>query len=602
MQERYRRAYEQAAEDEAQRYSHPAFMSDDDFAALPWWEQVEYNSLYNTRRRPTVVSSIRTSSPDRLKSSDTIHPITRPPSRLRSNPEFIASLENPSQIDLNSGDTTLVEALPLSPIPHPVEVFDESSQLAVQSGETTLLESPSASSVSASSPNIRQTLQRLGILSPTSFPVLQDARRYVRITEAQGPESHSGSIVNDTISHESESESDDCHIGDGMPPRDPERSTIANTRDGQRRVWIITPGRPRMEPLEMEQAVFMRGGAGSDDDDDDDDDGSGLSQAEEMRLLSGRGRRSSNPFPLSRLTRHVPRIRQRARSSNDQNTTISDIRQADVNEVISTLPGDLHRDLSHTLTTSSGSSARNDMTSAGTEPRICSTSNDMEPKHERLVRVYPRPSPRRPIRPSSVGSRFTERIELDGAQLYILPYSGNSMNTSWLIFARYEDSLRRPGRFNVEAFSWRSSQRSSRNRARSLPPTTTEPLSDQHESSHWRSEPLWQLSGTPDNAEVDPEDSVSQRRVHSEQLPARLPSPPVLVRSLQPESQPLLQSDSLPSSGTRTLDSYTYPMGPPRLRIGPDGRYDYARIPYNHPDENCSDLVKWCCCEVMFNF
>lgn len=43
-------------------------------------------------------------------------------------------------------------------------------------------------------------------------------------------------------------------------------------------------------------------------------------------------------------------------------------------------------------------------------------------------------------------------------------------------------------------------------------------------------------------------------------------------------------------------------MDPPRLRIGPDGRYDYARIPYNYPDESCSDLVKWCCCEVMFNF
>jgi hypothetical protein len=346
----------------------------------------------------------------------------------------------------------------------------------------------------------------------------------------------------------------------------------------------------------------MRGGAGSDDDDDDDDDGSGVSQAEEMRLLSSRGRRSSNPFPLSRLTRHVPGIRQRARSRNDQHTTISDVRQADVNEVISTPPGDLHRDLSHTLTTSSGSSARNDMASAGTEPPICSTSNDIESKHERLVRVYPRPSPRRPVRPSSVGSRFTERIELDGTQLYILPYPGNSMNTSWLIFARYEESLRRPGGSNVEAFSWRLSQRSNRNRARSLAPTTTEPLSDQHESSHWRSEPPWQLSLTPDNAEVDPEDSVSQRHVPSAQLPARLSSPPVLVRSLQPEPQPLLRSGFLPSSGTRIPDPYTHPMGPPRLRIGPDARYDYAKIPYNYPDESCSDLVKWCCCEVMFNF
>jgi hypothetical protein len=45
-------------------------------------------------------------------------------------------------------------------------------------------------------------------------------------------------------------EENDCvlHIGDGLPPRDPQRQSIARKLDGQRYPWIITPGRPSDRP------------------------------------------------------------------------------------------------------------------------------------------------------------------------------------------------------------------------------------------------------------------------------------------------------------------------------------------------------------------
>jgi hypothetical protein len=64
------------------------------------------------------------------------------------------------------------------------------------------------------------------------------------------------------------------HIGDGLPPRDPGRQSIARNKDGQRRAWIITPGRrgavvrgqsyhPETHlPLSTDQHVSLRGGAG----------------------------------------------------------------------------------------------------------------------------------------------------------------------------------------------------------------------------------------------------------------------------------------------------------------------------------------------------
>jgi hypothetical protein len=64
-------------------------------------------------------------------------------------------------------------------------------------------------------------------------------------------------------------EEDTCllHIGDGLPPRDPQRQSIARTLDGQRYPWIITPGRPRGRACPYLQDgvpyVSMRGGAGS---------------------------------------------------------------------------------------------------------------------------------------------------------------------------------------------------------------------------------------------------------------------------------------------------------------------------------------------------
>ena len=38
--------------------SHPAFMSDAEFAALPDWKDVQYNNAYNTAYRPSPLSSM----------------------------------------------------------------------------------------------------------------------------------------------------------------------------------------------------------------------------------------------------------------------------------------------------------------------------------------------------------------------------------------------------------------------------------------------------------------------------------------------------------------------------------------------------------------
>jgi hypothetical protein len=68
-----------------------------------------------------------------------------------------------------------------------------------------------------------------------------------------------------------EDDSYSLHIGDGLPPRDLLRQSIARLQNGQRRSWLITPGRPDgrdalqtyLENLRAEPSVSMRGGAGS---------------------------------------------------------------------------------------------------------------------------------------------------------------------------------------------------------------------------------------------------------------------------------------------------------------------------------------------------
>jgi hypothetical protein len=260
--------------------SHPAFLSNEEFEALPDWHDVEDNSAYDSKRRPSPVSSIATHrSAPRVVSS---------PPGFSPTPHFVA-LDNPSQIDLNSGEATVVEVLGSSTTPHLPKAYDSPSQL--NSGQTTLVEcSPAAPIIpGVTPPGSSQPTYRLGILPSTSPLGLRDQRRYPEIVEAQGPRSHSGSIV-EYISSGSESESDDLHFGDGMHPRDSKRSTTARTRDGQRSAWIVTPGRPpiaevaRMrfscrgiapqhthyvetESLDIEEvSLRLRGGAGSEEE------------------------------------------------------------------------------------------------------------------------------------------------------------------------------------------------------------------------------------------------------------------------------------------------------------------------------------------------
>jgi hypothetical protein len=78
---------------------------------------------------------------------------------------------------------------------------------------------------------------------------------------------------------DSSTENDPCflHIGNGLPPRNSQRQSIARAPDGQRRLWIITPGRPArtertalqtyLDGFDSQPQVNMRGGAGSEHDD-----------------------------------------------------------------------------------------------------------------------------------------------------------------------------------------------------------------------------------------------------------------------------------------------------------------------------------------------
>jgi hypothetical protein len=291
-QERYQRDHagsfeperpvEASTDNESGSDSHPAFLSDAEFAALPDWCDVENDSAYSTKhhRSPTRSLSATSQSAKRGVSSP---PVSSPTSH------FVASLDNPSQIDQNSGETTPLKALPSSTTPRSPGALYSPLQLNLGSGQTTFVDlSPAAPVVAAvTSPGLSLPPYRPGSLPSASSLKSRDPRKCPQITEAQGPRSQSGSIV-DEISSESERESNNYHFGDGMPPRDPERFTTARARDGQRSVWMVTPGRPPIseaartqfscrgnvpqythyvesEPLEVKE-VSMRGGAGEEDE------------------------------------------------------------------------------------------------------------------------------------------------------------------------------------------------------------------------------------------------------------------------------------------------------------------------------------------------
>ena len=83
--------------------------------------------------------------------------------------------------------------------------------------------------------------------------------------------------VESEVDSPEEDDSGFLHLGDGLPPRDLRRQSIARTQDGQRRSWLVTPGRPDgrdalktyLDNLGAEPDVSMRGGAGSADERED---------------------------------------------------------------------------------------------------------------------------------------------------------------------------------------------------------------------------------------------------------------------------------------------------------------------------------------------
>jgi hypothetical protein len=291
-QERYQREYvrsleperlvEASTNNEGRSDSHPAFLSDAEFAALPDWYDVENDSAYSTKHHRSPTSSLDATCHSAKRG------VSSPPGSS-STSHFVASLDNPSQIDLNRGETTPLKALPSSTTPHPPGALYSPLQLNLGSRETTLVDLFPADTVVVvvTSPGLSLPPYYLGSLPSASSLELRDPRKYPQIAESRGPRSQSGSIV-DKISSESERESDYYHFGDGMPPRDLERFTTARTQDGQRSTWMVTPGRPPISEAARAQfscrghvpqcthyvetellgvkEVSMRGGAGSEDE------------------------------------------------------------------------------------------------------------------------------------------------------------------------------------------------------------------------------------------------------------------------------------------------------------------------------------------------
>ncbi|KAF1832493.1 hypothetical protein BDW02DRAFT_423867 [Decorospora gaudefroyi] len=216
----------------ARNHSHPAYMTDEEFAALPDYSDVENDPTYDTRytRR-----SLARSSPE---IDDSAPRGIAPPPGFSPTPHHAGAFDTPSFLDLN--------------------------------------------------------------------------RRHCDITTGRA----------DSPGHDSA----DYHIGDGMPPRDPRRQTIARSRSGQRYSWVITPGRPPNPSTEAtrrlysrranapqnthlgeselsggnEPQVSMRGGAGSDEELQDAPQSAAISDGRRwLQSLQDQG--DHDPVPWSRV-------------------------------------------------------------------------------------------------------------------------------------------------------------------------------------------------------------------------------------------------------------------------------------------------------------
>jgi hypothetical protein len=190
-------------------------MTDAEFNALPDYSDVEFDPVYNTRytRKPSLMSE---------------PPLLAPPPGFSPTPHFVRRwISSPSILNLNDpGSYSHIAE---------TEFYDGFSI-------DTSLESSHISNGQSSRGSLKRLLER----STTQ-----------RVIPTECPEE--GGLY---------------HIGDGLPPRDPGRQSIARNEDGQRRAWVVTPGRSgavvRGQPYYLEprfsssadQHVSLRGVAG----------------------------------------------------------------------------------------------------------------------------------------------------------------------------------------------------------------------------------------------------------------------------------------------------------------------------------------------------
>lgn len=194
-------------------------MTDEEFNALPDYSDIEFDPTYD---------GFHDRGPSFSPESSASH-VLAPPPGLSPTPHFVG-LHNQ---DASSFDLNGPAGLPgTTQDTSPVEFNnDDDSELDLIRGSPSFRDNP---------------IRLLGSSRTTQKPT------YAEILRGNNP----------------------YHVGDGLPPRDPRRQSIARDENGQRRVWIVTPGRwtarrrghhclpETYSSSPAEPSVFLRGGSG----------------------------------------------------------------------------------------------------------------------------------------------------------------------------------------------------------------------------------------------------------------------------------------------------------------------------------------------------
>lgn len=218
---------------ELQKTPHPAFMTDEEFEALPCWSDVEDDPAYNIGRTRRTVSD----------------------TDVR---RYRMGLDAAPSQGIQPGETTTPHINPppgLSPTPRFAEAFDRMSLLSLNnSASGQRADAVAPGDIPPSYPSSRASF--IGTVNSESFMELLRARG--SYPGELRPDPSSSRDAENALVPWNGSEWSVYHIGDGLPPRDPQRQSIARNQTGQREAWIITPGRPPRSSLEIARTLASR--------------------------------------------------------------------------------------------------------------------------------------------------------------------------------------------------------------------------------------------------------------------------------------------------------------------------------------------------------